>query len=76
MATQTTLDVTGLQCPLPVLRANKALRPLAPGDELQVLASDPAAPKDFAAFCQTTGHALLASDESDGVFRILIRKAG
>ncbi|HYN38286.1 MAG TPA: sulfurtransferase TusA family protein [Rhodospirillales bacterium] len=72
----TILDVQGLQCPLPVLRASRALRPLAPGDELRVLATDPAAPADFAAFCQTTGHTLIASDEADGVFCIRIRKAG
>ncbi len=71
-----TLDVQGLQCPLPVLRANRALRPLAPGEELRVLATDPAAPGDFIAFCRTTGHTLVASDEVDGVFSIVIRKTG
>jgi len=70
----TTLDVQGLQCPLPVLRANRALRSLPPGDELRVLATDPAAPADFAAFCRTTGHILVASDETDGVFSIVIKK--
>lgn len=72
----TTLDVQGLQCPLPVLRANRALRSLAAGDELRVLASDPAAPADFAAFCRTAGHTLVASDETDGVFSIVIKKTG
>ncbi|MBK8212076.1 MAG: sulfurtransferase TusA family protein [Rhodospirillales bacterium] len=71
-----TLDVQGLQCLLPVLRANRALRPLAPGEELRVLATDPAAPGDFIAFCRTTGHTLVASDEVDGVFSIVIRKTG
>ncbi|MBL8668336.1 MAG: sulfurtransferase TusA family protein [Rhodospirillales bacterium] len=75
MAT-TILDVQGLQCPLPVLRANRALRPLAPGDELHILASDPAAPKDFDAFCRTTGNILVGSEVSDGVFSIVIRKRG
>ncbi len=71
-----TLDVQGLQCPLPVLRANRALRSLAAGDELRVLATDPAAPADFAAFCRTTGHTLVASDETEGVFNIVIKKVG
>lgn len=71
-----TLDVQGLQCPLPVLRANRALRALAPGDELRVLATDPAAPGDFDAFCRSTGHTLITSDESDGIFSIVIKKAG
>jgi tRNA 2-thiouridine synthesizing protein A len=73
---RTVLDVKGLNCPLPVLRANKALRPLAAGDELAVLATDPAAPKDFESFCDAAGHALIASTEQDGVFTIVLRKAG
>jgi tRNA 2-thiouridine synthesizing protein A len=72
----TTLDVQGLQCPLPVLRANRALRSLVPGEELHVLATDPAAPADFDAFCRTTGHSLIASEETDGVFSIVIKKVG
>jgi len=73
---RTTLDVKGLACPLPVLRANKALRPLAPGDELEVLATDPAAPADFVQFCETAGHALVSSDETGGVFTIVVKKKG
>ena len=50
------LDAQGLKCPLPVLRARKALRDVAPGGLLTVLATDPAAPRDFRAFCEQTGH--------------------
>jgi len=75
MAT-TVLDVQGLLCPLPVLRANKAFKALADGDCLAVQATDPAAPKDFEAFCETTGYALLESREENGVFHITIRKPG
>ncbi len=74
--TRTVLDVKGLNCPLPVLRANKALRPLEVGDELAVLATDAAAPKDFESFCKAAGHALIESAEQDGVFTIVLRKAG
>lgn len=70
------LDVRGLQCPLPVLRANKLLRGLQAGDELEVLASDPAAPKDFVGYCATTGTVLVDSREAGGVFTIVLRKAG
>ncbi len=70
------LDVKGLACPLPVLRANKAMREVAPGEVLEVLATDPGTVKDFEAFCRTTGHALVASNETDGVFTFLIRKKG
>lgn len=73
--TATTLDVTGLQCPLPVLRANRALRQLAVGEDLAVLATDPAAPKDFESFCRTTGHVLVESTVEGGVFTIVIRKS-
>lgn len=71
----TTLDLKGLQCPLPVLRTNKALRGMPAGAELRVLVTDPAAPRDFHSFCQTTGHALVASEEADGVFILIIRKS-
>ena len=74
--TRSILDVQGLACPLPVLRANKTIKTLSAGDELEVKATDPAAPADFVAYCETAGHALVASDEADGVFTIVVRKSG
>jgi tRNA 2-thiouridine synthesizing protein A len=68
------LDVKGLNCPLPVLRANRTLRGLAPGDRLRVLATDRAAVADFQAYCRETGHALLACSEESGTFSFLIRR--
>jgi tRNA 2-thiouridine synthesizing protein A len=68
------LDVKGLNCPLPVLRANRSLRGLKPGQRLRVLATDRAAVADFQAFCRETGHALLAWSEENGVFSFLIRR--
>ena len=68
------LDVKGMSCPLPVLRANRALRGMAPGERLRVLATDRAAVADFQAFCRETGHALLAWSEEAGVFSFLIRR--
>ena len=75
MTGRRTLDTTGLNCPLPVLKARRALRGLAAGDELEVLATDPGAVKDFQTFAQVTGHALLEWREVDGVYRFLLRKA-
>ncbi len=72
--TETLLDVQGMSCPLPVLRANRALRALAPGDRLRVLATDRAAVADFRAFCRETGHDLVAQGEEAGVFSFTIRK--
>lgn len=72
--TERLLDVKELKCPLPVLRANRELRGMHPGERLRVLATDRAAVADFHAFCQETGHALLAWSEEDGVFSFMIRK--
>jgi tRNA 2-thiouridine synthesizing protein A len=70
------LDVKGLNCPLPILRARKALNALPSGATLQVLATDPGAVKDFEAFCRTTGNQLVASAAEGGVFSFLIRRGG
>ena len=73
----TTLDATGLLCPLPVLKARRVLKPLAPGAVLEVLATDPGATKDFEHFCETTGCQMLeASEQPSGVLRFLMRKPG
>lgn len=71
--TEHTLDVTGLKCPLPILRAKKALAQLQTDDVLTVLATDAGAPDDFAAFCRQTGHQLLQSSEQDGVFTLVVQ---
>jgi tRNA 2-thiouridine synthesizing protein A len=71
---ETLLDVKGMNCPLPVLRANRALRGMAPGARLRVLATDRASIADFQAFCRETGHALLAWSEEAGVFNFVIRR--
>ena len=68
------LDARALSCPLPVLRANRVLRGLAPGALLRVLATDTASVADFQAFCRETGHALLAHGEDEGVFSFVIRR--
>jgi tRNA 2-thiouridine synthesizing protein A len=68
------LDVKGMNCPLPVLRANRELRGMQPGERLRVLATDRAAVADFQAYCRETGHALLAWSEEGGVFSFAIRR--
>jgi tRNA 2-thiouridine synthesizing protein A len=70
------LDAKGLKCPLPVLRAKKAIGALAPGQVLLIEATDSAAPEDFRAFCDTTGHVLLSSEEAKGVYIFRIKRAG
>ena len=68
------LDVKGLNCPLPILRAKKALAEMESGQVLRVVATDPGAVKDFAAFCKQTGNPLLLSEESPTAFTFLISK--
>ncbi|WP_236250896.1 sulfurtransferase TusA family protein [Jeongeupia sp. HS-3] len=69
-----TIDLSGLNCPLPILRTKKALATLESGQLLFVSCTDPATPTDFAAFCRQTGHALVESTVADGRFHFLIRK--
>ncbi|MFH5925213.1 sulfurtransferase TusA family protein [Roseomonas xinghualingensis] len=71
---ETVLDVQGLTCPLPVLKANKALRSMPAGARLTVLATDAASVIDFQAFCRETGHALVSFSENAGVYRYTLRK--
>ncbi len=70
------LDVRGLNCPLPVLKTKKELVPLAPGTVLRVRATDPHSVIDFTAFCDKTGHHLVAHSEDEGVYTFYVRKAG
>ncbi|MEM1073005.1 MAG: sulfurtransferase TusA family protein [Pseudomonadota bacterium] len=70
----TTLDATGLLCPLPVLKARKRLQALASGETLTVMADDPAAIVDVPHFCNEAGHELIAADTRDNVQTYVIRK--
>ena len=73
----TILDATGLLCPLPVLKARRALRGVPAGGILRVLATDPGAVGDFEHFCQTTGCQLIErGEEADGVLRFRLKKPG
>jgi len=71
---ETLLDTRGLKCPLPVLRARKAMQSVPPGGLLRVLATDPGTVRDFQAFCAATGHELVEQAEEAGEFTFLIRK--
>lgn len=68
------LDVRGLACPLPVLKARKALLGLPPGARLRVEADDPVAAIDLPHFCTEAGHTLLASERQGDVLRFLIER--
>lgn len=69
------LDASGLNCPLPILRAKKTLGGMQSGQVLRVVATDPGSVKDFDAFAKQTGNELMESGEEGGKFVFLIKKA-
>lgn len=69
------LDAKGLNCPLPILRAKKALKELQMGQVLSVEATDPGSAKDFESFCAQTGNELIKASEASGVYYYEIRRA-
>lgn len=75
MTTRNELNLTGLKCPLPIVELNRALKKMAPGEELQVIANDPAFPLDVEAWCRRTGHLLPSLQEQDGRYHVRLRKA-
>ncbi len=72
MADQT-LDAKGLNCPLPILKAKKALKTVSAGGTLEILATDPGSVADFEAFCRTTGHELVEQSVDDKIYRFIIK---
>ena len=69
------LDASGLNCPLPILRAKKTLGGMESGQVLRIVATDPGSVKDFEAFAKQTGNELLESGEEGGKFVFMIKKA-
>lgn len=69
-----TLDVKGLACPLPIVRTAQAMRELAPGELIEVEATDPGSVPDFLAWSRSTGNELIERSEEAGVFRFVLRK--
>jgi tRNA 2-thiouridine synthesizing protein A len=69
------LDASGLNCPLPILRAKKTLAGMQSGQILHIIATDPGSVKDFEAFSKQTGNQLQESREEGGKFFFLIKKA-
>ena len=68
------LDASGLNCPLPILRAKKSLAAMEAGQVLRIVATDPGSVKDFEAFAKQTGNELLESGEESGKFTFLMKK--
>ena len=68
------IDARGLNCTLPVLRTQKPLNDMSSGQVLRILATDPAAVRDFQAFAKQTGNQLLQHGEQDGAFIFLLKR--
>ena len=69
------LDAKGLNCPLPILKARKALKDVPDGGTLEILSTDPGSVADFQAFSRITGNELLDYSEDGGVYTFLIKKS-
>ena len=73
MQIQKEIDTRGLNCPLPILKAKKALAELQAGELLKVVATDPGSVRDFQAFARQTGHALVEQSAEGGEFVHVLR---
>lgn len=71
-----TLDVKGLACPLPIVKTAQAIKLMAAGELIEVVATDPGSVKDFAAWSRTTGNGIVESTQDAGVFRFVLKKKG
>ena len=70
----TEVDARGLDCPMPLLKAKRALNAMASGQRLRILATDSGSQRDFRVFAEQSGHALLASEVDGSVYRYLLQK--
>lgn len=68
------LDARGMNCPLPILRARKALNEMAAGQVLRIVATDPGSVKDFESFARQTGNELLSQSSAEKEFVFYMRK--
>jgi tRNA 2-thiouridine synthesizing protein A len=69
-----TLDARGLKCPMPIVKTAQAIKNIASGELLEVLATDPGSIADFAAWSRSTGNVLVTSSVQDGVYRFVLRR--
>ena len=69
------LNTKGLNCPLPILKAKKAISQMETGQILEVHSTDPGSVMDFEALCRQTGHQLLESNQENGIYVFLLKKA-
>jgi len=71
---RTMLDLKGLKCPMPIVKTAQAIKTIPAGDLLEVLATDPGAVADFAAWSRSTGNELIEESIQDGVYHFVLRR--
>jgi tRNA 2-thiouridine synthesizing protein A len=74
LSIETRVDARGLSCPMPIVKTAQAIRTVAPGALVEVLATDPGSVKDVAAWSRTTGHELVEQSSDGGVYRFVLRR--
>jgi len=74
MQVATIVDARGLSCPMPIVKTALAVKPLASGDVVEVLATDPGSQRDMVAWCRSTGNDLIEHAVDGAVYRFLIRR--
>ena len=74
MSDHTLLDVKGLNCPMPIMKAKKALENIGVGTLLEVHSTDPGSVSDFASFCRKTGHEMVEQRTDGGTFIYVIKR--
>jgi tRNA 2-thiouridine synthesizing protein A len=74
LAIETRVDARGLSCPMPIVKTAQAIKIVASGGLIEVLATDPGSVKDFAAWSRTTGNELVEQSVDGGIYRFVLRR--
>ena len=68
------LDVQGFNCPIPIVKTAKEMKQMAPGELIEVLATDPGSVPDFSAWSKATGNTLIEQSQDGGIYRFVLKK--
>ena len=74
LKTVQSFDLTGLSCPMPIVKVSKAMKELNPGDVIEALTSDPGALTDFPAWAKTSGNEIVKTDQEDKLIKFFIKR--
>ena len=74
MKTDHAVDTLGLLCPMPIVKTAEKMKEIKPGEVLKIVSDDPGVKEDMPAWCKSTGNEFVGIEESDGEFRVYVRK--